>query len=103
MRQAYQLSLTGKTQANGAQVLDTSLAYHSRIHIQVETSAQASAGTLTVAIRLPGAQSFATLGVIDLTACPVVVSFVAIAEAIRFTPTSFDSGKTYSVYVVIGG
>jgi hypothetical protein len=95
-----------KTQADGAQTVSIGNFDNAKLHqIQVSTSATPAAGTLTVAIKTPGSDSFATLPwTIDLTALATtaVFQFTGFANQIRFTPTSFDADKTYTVIICTG-
>lgn len=102
MRRIYHLKAEGRSQADGAFSLDTSLTEKTRYQIQVEVSATPAAGTLAVGVKTPGAAGFASVGTIDLTQAPLAVRLEAKAEAIQFTPSSFDAGKTFSVYVAVG-
>jgi hypothetical protein len=94
-----------KAQTDGAQVLGNKgheyLPHH---QIQVEVSAQPSAGTLAVEYKTPGATEFVAAqgSPIALTALNKAAAFRldnVFVEAFRFTPASLDTGKTYSVYV----
>ena len=94
-----------KAQADGAQVLgNKGFEYLPHHQIQVEVSAQPSAGTLAVEYKTPGATEYvaATGSPIDLTALNKAKAFRldnVFAEAFRFTPSSLDADKTYSVIV----
>jgi len=98
-------SVTDKSQADGAQTITLEGADRFRKHqIQIVPSATPSAGTLAVAIKTPGASAFVTLpDSIDMTDTDQhVMQFDGWAAEIRFTPSSFDAAKTYSVYLVSG-
>lgn len=99
----YKTTLTGKTQADGAVSVSLSSYDSMMLHqIHVSTSATPAAGTLTVAIKTPGASTYVSLSpTIDLTSISLF-QFTGYAESIRFTPTGFDGDKTYSVVVVSG-
>jgi len=97
--------VSDKTQADGAFIValgaSKDFCYH---QIEVEVSATPSAGSLAVAIRSPGAREFVTLdGSFDLTGTELLKTFgPCFAEEIRFTPASFDTGKTYNVIITSG-
>ena len=99
-------TVSAATQADGAQevtlgVYDSSLSHQ----MQVSTSATPAAGTLTVAIKTPGASAYANLTqTIDLTdlASQAVFQFTGFTEAIQFTPAGFDADKTYTVDIISG-
>jgi hypothetical protein len=95
-----------KTQANGAQTIDLkSNNIFDEHQIQIEVSAQPTAGALAIGVKTPGANDYATIeSSVDMTEITAtaakVVQFSGIAETLSFTPASFDADKTYSVYVV---
>jgi hypothetical protein len=95
-----------KSQADGAFIVEISTGYDSLCHyqIEVEVNAVPSAGSLAVAIRSPGAREFVALdGSFDLTGAELLKTFgPCFVEEIKFTPTSFDSGKTYNVHIIAG-
>lgn len=95
-----------KTQADGAQTVSLGNFDSARLHqFQVAVSSTPTAGTLTVAIRTPGASTYSTLPwTIDLTdlSTQSVFQFTGFADSIQITPTSFDADKTYSVIVCTG-
>lgn len=100
-------SVTGKTQANGAQTISLGADDCFREHqVQLEVSAQPAAGSLDVAVKTPGSNLFATVATIDMTTATatlaIVTQFTRYASQIRLTPTGFDADKTYSVYVASG-
>lgn len=98
--------LEALTQADGAQEID--LKEHNRFSVQqlqIEVSAQPSAGTLTIAIKTPGANIYCNLDdTVDMTALTategISIRIDAFAENIKVTPTGFDADKTYNVYAV---
>lgn len=97
--------ITTKAQSDGAQVLGMGgYQYLPHHQIQVEVSAQPSAGTLAIEYKTPGATEYVTAqgSPIDLTvlnkATALRLDNVYI-DALRFTPASLDADKTYSVIV----
>lgn len=99
-------SLLTKTQADGAQTVSLGVFDCAKLHqIQVSVSSTPAAGTLTVAVKTPGAATYSDLSWdIDLTdlATNSVFQFAGYAESIQFTPSGFDADKTYTVYVCTG-
>ena len=99
------MSVSAKTQADGAQTLTNSGYEYLPAHlITVEVSAQPSAGTLAVQYLPAGATEYVTVtgSPIDLTALNKAASFRldgVYAGAFKFTPASLDSDKTYNVIV----
>lgn len=95
-----------KTQADGAQTVSLGNFDSAKLHqLQVSVSATPTAGTLTVAIRTPGASTHATLPwTVDLTdlSTQSVFQFVGFADQIQITPSGFDADKTYSVIICTG-
>ena len=105
MAEIYTASAEGKTQADGAFELELGAADEYHFHqIQVEVSATPAAGTLTVRARTPGAAAFQDIedGEIDLTGTLQPLELQGRVEALEFSPSGFDAGKTYSVYVASG-
>jgi len=97
-------TLTGKTQADGAQEIELG-AYDSArlIQLQIAVSATPAAGTLAISIKSPGASAYVDLShTIDLVNGPYLYQIVAFAAAVKITPASFDADKTYDVYLVAG-
>jgi hypothetical protein len=96
-------TLSAKTQADGAQTVSLGVFDEAQLHqIHVSTSSTPAAGTLTVAIRTPGASTYITLSpTIDLTS-PALFQFWGFADSIQLTPASFDGDKTYSVVITSG-
>jgi len=105
MYKNHTLKVTGKTQADGAVTMGLAGHEHLPHHqIQIEVSAQPSAGTIKIEYRTPGATEYvkATGSPVDLTALNKAACYRLdnlYAESFRFTPTSFDADKTYSVIV----
>jgi len=97
-------TITAATQADGAQTIDLDVFDEARLHqIQFSTSATPTAGTLTIAIKTPGASSYVNLSpALDLTNGSGLFQFWGFAESIQFTPASFDALKTYTVTVISG-
>jgi hypothetical protein len=99
-------SLLTKTQADGAQTVSLNQFDCAKLHqIQVIVSATPAAGTLTVAIKTPGASTYSAIPwTIDLTALSTnsVFQLTGFVESIQFTPSGFDADKTYSVYICTG-
>lgn len=99
------LKSLGNAQAGGAVTLgNKGFEYLPHHQIQVEVSAQPSAGSLAVEYKTPGATEFVTASIspINLTTLNKAGAYRLdniYAEAFRFTPTSLDSGKTFSVIV----
>ena len=99
--------ITGKTQADGAQIISLGSNDRFREHqLQIEVSAQPAAGSLAVAVKTPGANVFSHIDSIDLTAITATNGKIwqpkFFACEIKFTPTGFDADKTYSVIVASG-
>jgi hypothetical protein len=99
------LKALAKTQAGGAQTLGNKgfdyLPFH---QIQVEVSAQPSAGTLKMEILTPGATEYIEVSgsPVDLTDLNKAAAWRldnVFVESFKFTPTDFDAAKTYSVIV----
>ena len=94
-----------KAQADGAQVLgNKGFEYLPHHQIQIEVSAQPTAGSLAVEYKTPGATEYvaASGSPIDLTALNTAAAFRldnVFIDAIRFTPAGLDADKTYSVIV----
>jgi hypothetical protein len=65
------------------------------------TPATATAGTLSVRGKAPGAATFQELGVIALGA-PEPAIFEGFYEAIEAVSTGFDADKTWTLYTVHG-
>jgi hypothetical protein len=99
-------TVSAATQADGAQEITLGVNDSAMLHqMQVSTSATPAAGTLTVAIKTPGASAYANLTwTIDLTdlASQAIFQFTGFAEGIQFTPTGFDGDKTYTVDIISG-
>jgi hypothetical protein len=94
-----------KTQADDAFTISLGASHIFCCHqIQVEVSATPSAGTLKVAVRSPNSTAFTALdGSFDLTGTELLKTFgPCYAAEIRFTPSGFDSDKTYNVIVTSG-
>jgi hypothetical protein len=99
------LKALAKTQANGAQTLGNRGFEYLPFHqIQIEVSVQPSAGTLKIEYLTPGATEYIEVSgsPVDLTALNKAAAFRlndVFVEAFRFTPSSLDSDKTYSVII----
>ena len=95
-------NLTDKTQADGAQTIELGARDDSFNHqLQIEISAIPAAGSLTVAVKTPGAVAFIDLApVIDLTTGNQLYKFTGYFSHVRLTPAAFDAEKTYSAYLV---
>jgi len=90
----------GLAQADGAQVFDLTGWEQTRRHqLQIVPSATPTAGTLTVAVRTPGADAYSEIGSIDMTGSELVVDFDCYADSVQITPASFDAAKTYDAYL----
>ncbi len=105
MYKNHQAKLSAKTQEDGAQVVGYKGQEYLPFHqIQIEVSAQPTAGTLAIEYRTPGASEYVTVtgSPVDLTelnkatALRVNNCFV---EAWRFTPSDLDEAKTYNVII----
>lgn len=100
------LTLSEKTQANGAQTFTLQEQNNfDRHQLQIEVSAQPSAGTMAIAVKSPGSDVFCTIdSSIDLTALTAtngkIVDIDVFAEAIKITPSSLDGDKTYNAILV---
>lgn len=92
-------SITGKTQANGAQTITIDPGYN--LHqIQFEPSATPGAGTLALAIRNKGATAYYTVVTLTLTDTTQYMTQIrGHTDSILATPTDFDAAKTYSLHV----
>lgn len=100
------------TQAGGAvsgtiRVIPGGARYHHHT-VQAEVTltatgapATATAGTLSVRGRLPGATGYQELGVIDLTA-PEPAVFDGFYDSIEAVSTGFDADKTWTLNIVSG-
>ncbi len=105
MYKNHVLKGAAKTQAIGA--FDLGAAGHEHLphhQISIEVSEQPSSGTLKVEYLSPGAESFVEISgsPIDLTALNKAKVYRAnnlFVRKWRFTPTSFDAAKTYTVIV----
>ena len=109
----YSTSITGKTQAAGAQTIDVSDSYSSILdtgkerllalkdwQIQCEVSGETNSGEISIGIKSPGATGFSTHSTaINLASPTKMVTFSAIAEEIQLTPSAFD-GVSYSAYLI---
>lgn len=102
----FKTKLEDKTQEDGAQDIDVSASLYLGIgakrywQVQVSPSAVPTGGELEVSVKAPGADGYQALDTaIDLTGSDLLLSFVAIAESIRITPSDFDADKTYSVFL----
>lgn len=95
---------TGKTQANGVFTVSPYAAGRAAPYsttIGIECSATPSAGTLLVEYRLNGMTTWVTASTVNLVSSPTTISIISgYPFEFRFTPTSFDADKTYSVTVV---
>lgn len=95
---AKRQSLTGKAQGDGAQTFTVDV-YHSRHQLQFEPSAAPSNGTMTFAVRTPGATAYQTLDfTMDLTGSALTYEVSGNFDRILATPASFDAAKTYSLH-----
>lgn len=100
------LKSLANTQAGGAVTLgNKGFEYLPHHQIQIEVSSQPSAGTLAIEYKTPGATEYvAAVGSpVALTALNKAAAFRlddVYFESIRFTPSSLDGDKTYSVHVV---
>lgn len=94
-----------KTQADGAQTVSLGVADRFLEHqIHLSVSATPTAGSLDVSIKTPGADGFVSIGSIDMTdSTKYLMQFKGFASEVRFTPSSFDADKTYTVNVCSGG
>ena len=99
------LSALAKTQADGAQTLgNAGYEFLPNHQVQVEVSAQPSAGTLKIEYRTPGATEYveAVGSPVDLTALNKATALRldnVFIDSFRFTPADFDAAKTYNVIV----
>jgi hypothetical protein len=91
--------LTGKTPADGAQVID--MAGYGRVKAkQVQlTSKSSSAGSMAVAIRTPGTEEYMTVETVNMVAGTLVFPVDFYCDAMRFTPTSTDAAKDFDISV----
>lgn len=106
MYKNHTLKALAKTQADGAQVIgNRGFEYLPHHQIQIEVSAQPSAGTLKIEYKTPGATEYVevTGSPIDLTALNKAATYRldnVFVESFRFTPTGLDAAKTYSAIIV---
>jgi len=103
----WRRSLTGATQADGAQDLTSSNAYETngvegryRWQLQVENDGTQTTGTLTVSGKTPGASVFQEIATVDMNA-PAIANWTGFYESVQVYPSSYD-GSTYDVYIVAG-
>lgn len=104
-RSLFREEALSKSQADGSFTIALGASdFFCRHQIQVEVSATPSAGTLAVAVRSTNATEFVALdGSFDLTGSELLKIFgPCFAAEIRFTPSGFDTGKTYNVIVTSG-
>lgn len=99
------LKILAKSQADGAQILgNRGYEYLPHHQLQVEVSAQPTAGTLKIEYLSPGSNEY-----VEVVASPIDLTVLnksavwrldnLFAESFRFTPTGFDTGKTYNVII----
>ncbi len=94
-----------KKQSDGAQVIGNRGFEYLPFHqVQIEVSAQPSAGSLKVEYLTPGATQYVEVAgsPIDLTALDTAAAFRldnVFIESYRVTPASFDAAKTYNVII----
>ncbi len=99
------LKALAKTEATGAQTLgNRGFEYLPHHQIQIEVSAQPSAGTLKIEYLSPGSTEY-----VEVSGSPVALTTLnkaaafrlddVFVDSLRFTPTSFDADKTYNVIV----
>ena len=94
-----------KAEADGAQILGSKgFEYLPHHQIQIEVSAQPSAGTLKLEYRTPGATEYVepsgspvTLSALNKAACFRLDNLYF--DSFRVTPTGFDADKTYNVII----
>jgi hypothetical protein len=92
------ISSTGNTQAGGAVTLDVSdEAINHKFSIEV--SATPTTGTLTISGAGVNSETFVDIGTIDLTSADLVKLTYGMYDKFKFTPTSFDAGKTYDIHI----
>ena len=107
----YKIALSS-TQAGGAVSAPPAPDYYGsryyRHHIQAEVKttstgapATATAGTLSVRGRAPGATTYQELGVITLAA-PNPAVFDGYYDSIQAVSTGFDADKTWTLYIASG-
>ena len=70
-----------------------------KLDFYIDVSATPSAGTMAVSVRPRGGSTYRTLPTsVNLVGGPRDYSISAIGiDAVKFTPSSFDAGKTYDV------
>jgi hypothetical protein len=94
----YFARITEATQADGEQSLSPAQGVKiDKWQLQVCVSETPTAGDLAVAIYSPGASEPVVIDNIDFTQCPVLKTYDYLFDRITFTPSSFDSDKTYSL------
>lgn len=102
----HTLTLTGLTQADGAQTFTLRANNKfTRHQLHIEVSAQPAGGTLAISVKSPGASVASTLSsTVDMTAITAtnaeIVDIDVAAEEITITPTLFDADKTYNAILV---
>jgi hypothetical protein len=105
MYKNHTLKALAKTQANGAQALgNRGFEYLPHHQIQIEVSAQPSAGTMKIEYLTPGATEYVEVSgsPVDLTALNKAAAYRldnVFVESFRFTPTSLDADKTYNIVI----
>ena len=94
--------ISGKTQANGAFVIEMgNAAQTANFHqIKASYSAAPSAGTLAIEGQAIGENSFDALGTIDLVSGPLIYTFNGHYDYLQVTPTGFDADKDYSINLI---
>ena len=92
----------GKSQGDGAFVIEMgNAAQTANFHqIKASYSATPSAGTLAIEGQAIGENSFDALGTIDLVSGPLIYTFNGHYDYLQVTPTSFDGGKTYNINLI---
>jgi hypothetical protein len=91
--------LTGKTTADGVQVID--MAGYERIKAkQVQlTTESSSAGSMAVAIRTPGTSEYVTVERVNIAAGALVFPVDYYCDSMQFTPDSTDTAKDFDIFV----
>lgn len=105
MYKNHTMKVLAKGQAAGAQVLgNRGFEYLPHHQLQIEVSAQPSAGTLKIEYKTPGASEYVEVAgsPVDLTALNRAAAFRLddlFIESLQFTPAGLDADKSYSVVV----
>ena len=97
MRVDNQSSITN-TQAGGAVVVAVSKrAYNHQFNFEV--SATPTTGTVTISGKGINSSTYSDIGTVDLTSTALVKLTYGVYQSFKFTPTSLDADKNFSVHI----